>query len=270
MKGFVQIPREIFEDDLWISEPFTKGKASVDLFQLAKYSPGILYKRGISIKLKPGQIGYSQIELGKLWGGWSEGKVGRFLDHLQDKGQIEVQKTNVSTIITLTNWVQNSNANEGANEIQMKVQTTDRTDHYYNNYNNNKDYKENKGKGNQPPFDPNIDDLQKEYPKHDVKQSLKMYLLHSQDKPKKLTGAGWQKWLLEDIETNKHPLPANQVVNEVKLWCLNCHSSILEKSKGNNPIYKSCENENCDGEILVRDYEYKNEIQHRKNQQMEL
>jgi hypothetical protein len=118
MTGFTQIPNDVFDDGLWTSEKFTKSQAHCDLYRLAQFQKGMVMKRGIIIELNPGQIGWSQAELSKRWKrglGW----VRRLLKYLETRGQITLQKTNVSSTITLLHWVKNDTANDTANGKQM-------------------------------------------------------------------------------------------------------------------------------------------------------
>ena len=122
MPGFTQIPNEwVFDDPLWTSEKFTKGQAYCDLYRLAQFNPGIVQKRGIIIELEPGQIGWSQAELAKRWKR-SIGWVRRLLGYLEKAGHIVLQKTNVSSTITLLHWIQNNTANDTANGLQTVQQ----------------------------------------------------------------------------------------------------------------------------------------------------
>ena len=123
MPGFTQIPNdEVFDDPLWTADKFTKGQALIDLYKLAQFKDGLVIKRGIAIQLKPGQVGWSMESLRKRWR-WGIGKVRRFLNTLELTGQIELQKTNVSTTITLLHWINNDIANKHANGKQTVSQT---------------------------------------------------------------------------------------------------------------------------------------------------
>ena len=133
MTGFTQIPNDVFDDGLWTSEKFTKAQAYCDLYRLAQFQAGMVMKRGIIIELNPGQIGWSQAELSKRWKR-SLGWVRRLLKYLEKKGHIALQKTNVSSTITLLHCVQNGTANETANGKQ-KVQQKDSKRHTNNKVN---------------------------------------------------------------------------------------------------------------------------------------
>jgi len=105
------------KSDLWKSEPFTRGQAWVDLLLLANHKEGFIRARGIRIDILRGQVGTSQVELAKRWK-WSRGKVKRFLNELEVDQQIEQQKDNVSSLITITNYNQyqgDDTANDTAN-----------------------------------------------------------------------------------------------------------------------------------------------------------
>jgi len=121
MPGFTQIPNDVFDDGLWTSEKFTKGQAHSDLYRLAQFQPGIVQKRGIIIELEPGQIGWSQTELSERWTR-SLGWVRRLLGHLEMRGHIALQKTNVSSTITLLHWVKNDTPKGTANGKQTVQQ----------------------------------------------------------------------------------------------------------------------------------------------------
>jgi len=118
MPGFTQIPNdEVFDDPLWTADQFTKGQAFIDLYRLAQFKDGITQKRGNIISLKPGQLGWSLESLAKRWE-WSKGKVRRFLRHLETERKIELQKSNVSTTITLLHWINNGTPNRPADGPQ--------------------------------------------------------------------------------------------------------------------------------------------------------
>lgn len=105
--GWIMVDRSLQEHDLWRSEPFTRGQAWVDLILLANHKPGMIRRRGIAVKVKRGQVGYSQDALAARWL-WSEGKVKRFLNELKEREMItrETALKNVAatSLITITNY----------------------------------------------------------------------------------------------------------------------------------------------------------------------
>jgi len=104
MEGWVRFHRRYLDSDLWLSEPFTKGQAWVDLFSLANHKDGFIRIRGNRVEVKRGQVGWSQLKLSERWK-WSRGKVRRFLDELENiDGKVVQQKTKVTTLINIINY----------------------------------------------------------------------------------------------------------------------------------------------------------------------
>lgn len=114
-RGFIKIFRKLADNPLWLQKPFSDGQAWVDLLMVANHKPGIISKRGQRVKVERGQVGYSVKGLADRWG-WSRGKVDRFLIYLEGGHQIEQQKNNVTTLITLTNY-------ETYNVVDIKTDT---------------------------------------------------------------------------------------------------------------------------------------------------
>ena len=91
--GYIAFSRSLFDDDLWLAEPFTRGQAWIDLIKLANYEPGYIIKRGIRVDLERGDVGWSEVELAARWK-WSRGKVRRFLiDALSGENPKLIRKT---------------------------------------------------------------------------------------------------------------------------------------------------------------------------------
>jgi phage-related minor tail protein len=94
------------DNHLWLSEPFTRAQAWIDLLLLANHKDNYIRVRGNRIEVRRGQVGWSQQSLAKRWK-WSRKKVANFLSELQKKEQqIEQQKNNVTTLITIINYEQ--------------------------------------------------------------------------------------------------------------------------------------------------------------------
>ena len=90
-KGYIKINRKLFDGKMWLSEPFTKSQAWIDLLYLAKYKDEDFFIRGLLIKIKRGQVCMSQEKLCKRWA-WSDGKLKRYLKLLESTQQITQQK----------------------------------------------------------------------------------------------------------------------------------------------------------------------------------
>lgn len=101
--GWIKIHRNITENPMYFSEPFTRMQAWIDLLLVANYRDSVIYVRGNKVDVKRGQIAKSQDFFATRWK-WSRGKVIRFLDELQKCGQIVQQKSNVITLISLVNY----------------------------------------------------------------------------------------------------------------------------------------------------------------------
>ena len=76
---FFTIDRKLLEDELWLSEPFTKGQAWLDLIGRASYKD--------TEELKRGEIITTERELASRWH-WQPSKVHRFLGWLEGEGMI--------------------------------------------------------------------------------------------------------------------------------------------------------------------------------------
>jgi hypothetical protein len=103
MEGWIKLHRRIMDNPLWNGDPFSRGQAWVDMILLANHKPGYFYVRGNKVPVKRGQIGWSIAKLSQRWK-WSKGKTKRFLNDLENEQQIEQQKNNVTSIITIVKY----------------------------------------------------------------------------------------------------------------------------------------------------------------------
>ena len=103
MPGYFTVERDFLDSDFWLSEPFTKPQAWVDLFGIANHAPGFFVTRGIHIPLKRSQTGRSELTLALRWR-WSRNKVRRFLKWLKLNEMIELKQDNKTSIITICNY----------------------------------------------------------------------------------------------------------------------------------------------------------------------
>lgn len=121
--GWIKLHRSSFNNRLYFSEPFTRWQAWADLLLIANHCEGWVRVRGIKQTILRGQVGYSMTYLAKRYM-WSKGKIIRYLNELRDEHQVVLQKTNVTTIISIVNYNRyqtdefaNSIANDTANSI---------------------------------------------------------------------------------------------------------------------------------------------------------
>jgi len=119
--GWVRIYRQIEENPLWTSEPFSRGQAWIDLVIFANHIDGFFYVRGNKVNVKRGQIGWSEVTMAKRWH-WSRNKVRGFLKVLENEQQIEQQKSTITSVITIINYdkFQTKKTADGTAERQQK------------------------------------------------------------------------------------------------------------------------------------------------------
>lgn len=122
--GWIKIHRKIMENPMYLSEPFTRMQAWIDLLLIANRKDGFFYIRGNKVIVHRGQIGLSERTLAIRWK-WSRGKVSRFLKDLESEHQIEPHKNSVTTLISISNYDEYQ-CNEPQTEPQVSHrQTTD-------------------------------------------------------------------------------------------------------------------------------------------------
>ena len=114
--NWIKLNRDLINNELWLSHPFTRGQAWVDMLMIASHIDSFITIRGIKILIKRGQIGWSVARLAHRWK-WSRAKVDRFFEYLENKQQIGQQKNNVSSVVTILNY-EKYQANEHQNEQQ--------------------------------------------------------------------------------------------------------------------------------------------------------
>ncbi|MDA8126073.1 MAG: hypothetical protein M0009_12895 [Deltaproteobacteria bacterium] len=109
--GWIKLHRAIMDHADWLSEPFTRAQAWVDLLLLANHKTGFIRRRGIMVAVERGQVGYSEVVLAERWQ-WSKGKVRRFISELTRLSQVSrkisektvPKKTSVSNLILIINY----------------------------------------------------------------------------------------------------------------------------------------------------------------------
>jgi hypothetical protein len=111
MTGWVKIYREVWEDDLFDDEPFSKREAWLWIVAHAAWKDTEQRFRGNVVAVKRGQLFTSIRRLAEVWG-WSKSSVHRFLTHLEQSGAAgTVSGTNSGTdsgtgrtLITVCNY----------------------------------------------------------------------------------------------------------------------------------------------------------------------
>lgn len=101
-KGFVRIPRSVFDHPLWQKQrKFTPTEALVDLYRLARSLP--------TEQLKQGEFQCTYQELADRWG-WTRGRAQRFMvAREKDRTIIHLNRTGVAAhVFAVTAWVETS------------------------------------------------------------------------------------------------------------------------------------------------------------------
>lgn len=101
--AFFIIDREVLNSWIWEDKEFSKGQAYADIIASANYADKTRIYRNKVIRIKRGQFPTSKLALSRRWG-WEEGKVDRFLKHLELDGYIKVKSTKFGTMITVLNY----------------------------------------------------------------------------------------------------------------------------------------------------------------------
>ncbi len=102
-------------------------QAWIDLLLLANIKESVYYVRGVKVVVNRGSLAYSMKTLAERWS-WSIGKVERYLNTLKIESQIDVQKTNVTTIISICNY-EYYQSDERTNDVADENQTKTRQKH---------------------------------------------------------------------------------------------------------------------------------------------
>lgn len=119
--GFVMLSKDLLEDEMYLSERFTRMQAFFDLCFLASYGHRTFFKRGIKVELRTGQLAKSEEELADRWQ-WSRNTVRKFLSELQESGKIEQQKSRLISVISVKTGLIVEQQIEQQNEQQIEQQ----------------------------------------------------------------------------------------------------------------------------------------------------
>lgn len=147
MGSWVKCYRSLAENELWLSEPFTKGQAFWDLVMRANHADGRVICGNEVVEIRRGQIFTSETKLANRWG-WSRNKVRAYLKLLENLKMGTAESTAKGTRITVENYgiYQGEETGEstakGTAEGQRKVQRKD--SERYTNKKNKEEPKKNK------------------------------------------------------------------------------------------------------------------------------
>lgn len=132
---------------LWLSEPFTRGQAWVDLIGLATHENQYFYVRGVKVELIRGQVGWSEPKLSERWK-WSRTKLRKFLKDLEKEQQIIQHKDNITQVVTIVNYeIYQEKVQQTIQQKDSKKTAEEQQKDVYKNNKNNKNNKNEEIKG---------------------------------------------------------------------------------------------------------------------------
>lgn len=103
-KGWVKLHRKIVDNPLWQEKPYDKAHAWLDLILLTNsQETKVTTKYGKEIRVMRSELFTSVRFLCQRWG-WTEPKVGRFLNMLVDRGMIMHKSFPAGTAIKILNY----------------------------------------------------------------------------------------------------------------------------------------------------------------------
>ena len=125
MIGYIKLYRQLFENPDYFAEKFSRIQAWIDLLLLANYEESAMYVRGIRMQVGRGQLAKSMDSLAERWR-WSRFKVEEYLKELENQQQINVQKNNVISLITITNYeryqgLETEKSDENQQQINVQI-----------------------------------------------------------------------------------------------------------------------------------------------------
>lgn len=142
---FFKIDRKLIDGDWWLSEPFTKPQAWVDLIGLANYGDVKRMEGDQVVTYARGQVVTSERTLAARWK-WSREKVRNYLAALASDSMATTKKTAKGIVINLENYGFYQDTMHQKDHKTDQQPTTDRplTDHKKTENKNNKNTKKSK------------------------------------------------------------------------------------------------------------------------------
>lgn len=173
----------------------------IHLLLLAQHKPSEFIFNGKLVKLKAGQLLTGRKKLA-VNSGISENKIFRLLKVLESEQQIEQQKTNKYTIISITNWHKYQSSEQQIEQQVNNRRTTGKQQ--VDTYKNDKKIKKEKNDNNINPESPKVDPEYK-YFKHDnpeINTDIQVLLKNNEHKSllTKLSELELRYWINARIE----------------------------------------------------------------------
>jgi len=198
MAGWIKLHRKLQRSKVWTSEPFSRGQAWVDLLLSANHSEGVIFVRGVPVIIQRGQVGTSEVALAARWS-WSRGKVRRFLKWLKTEQQIEHQTTNVTSVLTITNYDehQGDDTADGTASSTADGQQTDSRRYWNKKEENEKNEKKGKKKRASPFIPPSVEEVKAHCRKNKIHIDAAAFWAHHENNDWKLkNGRKMKDWRL--------------------------------------------------------------------------
>lgn len=139
-KGWISIHRSLEEHWLWEDKPFSKAHAWIDLLMMMNHEDRKVPLGNELIEVKRGSRITSIRQLCDRWG-WSNTKVKKFLEMLEQDEMLHVKSDTKKTILTVVNYnvyqpSKDSENDEKATEKRHESDTETTQKHTNNNDNN--------------------------------------------------------------------------------------------------------------------------------------
>ena len=104
---FVRVPKEMFNDMVWNSTPFSKSKAYAHLYSMAhdgRNSTIIETEKGDVFKLNPGEVCRGLRTIANIFG-WGKDKVSKWLKDYEQLGYLKVRTDTPVTVVKILGWI---------------------------------------------------------------------------------------------------------------------------------------------------------------------
>lgn len=101
--GYIKLFRTLSDNPIWVSKPFSKGQAWIDILLMVNFTDGICNINNDLIDIQAGQKITSILKLSNRWG-WSRKKTDNFLKMLEKEKMLHTKRTTKYTVITIDNW----------------------------------------------------------------------------------------------------------------------------------------------------------------------
>lgn len=141
-QGWISIHRQLQSHWLWDDKPFSRGQAWIDLLLMANHADNKFLLGNELIEVQTGSFITSIAKLCTKWG-WSNTKVVKFLDLLENDGMITRKSDTKKTVITIEKYSDYQICDD-KKTMQKRCKNDTKTIRKHTNNNDNNDNNENK------------------------------------------------------------------------------------------------------------------------------